>query len=142
MQYLPIGGVEQPVWDLEEHFDGLVYAGCTGIDDYGKPKNIYTETFAETSELKVHTPSSLTRENTDIVLSLYFVGANRSSVYHSFMDYISGHKLYLWDDVRNRKVAIIQIEETSISEEEFVGSVPNKLIAFKFKNIHGQSFAV
>ena len=90
MQQYPKNGVIQPIKDLEVDFIGLKYSKLMGIDKYGKIKNIYTESYPESSELRVWIPEIITRDNPEIELTLYFVGVNRRSVYHQFVQYISG----------------------------------------------------
>lgn len=139
MQQYPKNGVIQPIKDLEVDFIGLKYSKLMGIDKYGKIKNIYTESYPESSELRVWIPEIITRDNPEIELTLYFVGVNRRSVYHQFVQYISGSKLYYWDNCRNRKVAILLTEPVEPSDDELYGSTPYITASFKFTNLDGQS---
>ena len=124
MQQYPKNGVIQPIKDLEVDFIGLKYSKLMGIDKYGKIKNIYIESYPESSELRVWIPEIITRDNPEIELTLYFVGVNRRSVYHQFVQYISGSKLYYWDNCRNRKVAILLTEPVEPSDDKLYGSTP------------------
>lgn len=139
MQQYPKNGVIQPIKDLEVDFIGLKYSKLMGIDKYGKIKNIYTESYPESSELRVWIPEIITRDNPEIELTLYFVGVNRRSVYHQFVQYISGSKLYYWDNCRNRKVAILLTEPVEPSDDKLYGSTPYITASFKFTNLDGQS---
>lgn len=139
MQQYPKNGVIQPIKDLEVDFIGLKYSKLMGIDKYGKIKNIYIESYPESSELRVWIPEIITRDNPEIELTLYFVGVNRRSVYHQFVQYISGSKLYYWDNCRNRKVAILLTEPVEPSDDELYGSTPYITASFKFTNLDGQS---
>ena len=139
MQQYPKNGVIQPIKDLEVDFIGLKYSKLMGIDKYGKIKNIYIESYPESSELRVWIPEIITRDNPEIELTLYFVGVNRRSVYHQFVQYISGSKLYYWDNCRNRKVAILLIEAVEPSDDKLYGSTPYITASFKFTNLDGQS---
>lgn len=139
MQQYPKNGVIQPIKDLEVDFIGLKYSKLMGIDKYGKIKNIYIESYPESSELRVWIPEIITRDNPEIELTLYFVGVNRRSVYHQFVQYISGSKLYYWDNCRNRKVAILLTDPVEPSDDKLYGSTPYITASFKFTNLDGQS---
>ena len=139
MQQYPKNGVIQPIKDLEVDFIGLKYSKLMGIDKYGRIKNIYIESYPESSELRVWIPEIITRDNPEIELTLYFVGVNRRSVYHQFVQYISGSKLYYWDNCRNRKVAILLTEPVEPSDDKLYGSTPYITASFKFTNLDGQS---
>lgn len=139
MQQYPKNGVIQPIKDLEVDFIGLKYSKLMGIDKYGKIKNIYIESYPESSELRVWIPEIITRDNPEIELTLYFVGVNRRSVYHQFVQYVSGSKLYYWDNCRNRKVAILLTEPVEPSDDKLYGSTPYITASFKFTNLDGQS---
>ena len=90
-----IDNVWEEATDIEAKFDGLHYVKCDGISTYGAVKNIYTETYAETSELRVSLPETVARENTDIEFEFAFDGGNRRDTYHSFVEWLSGRKLQI-----------------------------------------------
>lgn len=125
--------------DIESAFSGLHYAKCDGLSSYGKIKNIYTESYAETDELRVYLPENVARENTDIEFEFVFIGNGRRDVYHSFVEWLSGYKLKYWDTCRNREVEMILIDSISPSTDELYGSQPFIRCKFKFKNIKGET---
>ena len=139
LQKYPKDGVIQPIINIEEYFDGLRYSKLTGIDRYGKPKNIHSETYAESSSLRVYIPDIITRENPNVELELYFTGENRRDMYHRFVEFIYGCKLYYWDTCRNRKISIILNDAIEPSEDKLYGSIPYITSTFKFTNLTGQS---
>ena len=57
--------------DIEEHFK-CKYVKFEGLSETGKVKNIYTETYAETEELRMYIPDEVLYENTDLSLTLLF----------------------------------------------------------------------
>lgn len=134
-----IDDVWEEATNIEAKFDGLHYAKCTGLDGYGKPKNIYTETFAETSELRVFLPETVARENTDIEFEFVFDGDNRRDTYHSFVEWLSGKKLKYWDTLRNRELEMILMESVEPEEDALYGSHPYIIVPFKFKNLKGET---
>lgn len=138
MQRFPINDTIQPIMTLEEDFEGLIYSKLSGIDKYGKIR-VYTESYAESSELRTFIPEEITRDNPTLELTLYFTGDNRRSIYHRFVEYISGHKLTYWDDCRNRKVDIVLLEAIEPSDDKLIGSNLYIECTFKFTNLNGNS---
>lgn len=125
--------------DLESHFEGLHYLKCDGLSKYGEVKNVFTEDYAETDELRIYIPQKVSRKNTDIEFEFVFDGENRRDTYHSFVDWLSGKKLKYWDTLRNRELEMILIESVEPEEDELYGSHPFIRVPFKFKNLRGQT---
>lgn len=123
--------------ELTEKFKGLIYCQCEGISDKGKIKNVYTESFAESDVLRVYLPEKVTRESTDIKLTVVFHGTDRRDVYDSFVEFISGKIIKYWDTVRNREIEMIQTEKISVDEDIIYGSSPYISVEFPFTNIKG-----
>lgn len=134
-----IDNVWEEATDIEAKFDGLHYVKCTGIDSYGAAKNVFTETYSETSELRVYLPETVARENTDIEFEFVFDGDNRRDTYHSFVEWLSGKKLKYWDTLRNRELEMILMESVEPEEDELYGSHPFIRVPFKFKNLKGET---
>lgn len=134
-----IDNVWEEATDIEAKFDGLHYVKCDGISTYGAVKNIYTETYSETSELRVYLPETVARENTDIEFEFVFDGDNRRDTYHSFVEWLSGHRLKYWDTLRNRELEMILMESVEPEEDELYGSHPYIKVPFKFKNLKGET---
>lgn len=134
---LPDGGTDV-IRNLESDFEGMKYLKCKGINTYGKPKNIYTETYAETSSLRVHLPDKITRENTDIEFEFLFTGNNAQKTYDEFVEYITNAKVLYWDDYRNKQVEMVNMEAVEPSEEKYYGETFLKATV-KFKNLNGQA---
>ena len=124
---------------LEDYFDGLVYLSCIGLSNFGKPKNIYSESFAEVEDLRLYIPETVVRENTDIEFEFGFKKANRRDTYHSFVDWITGHKIKYWDTARNREVEMILMEKIEVDDDLLKGDSPYIVVPFKFKNLKGSS---
>lgn len=140
--------------DLELDFPGLIYKSVTGITSYGSSV-LYEESYAEEEEVDVYIPSVMKRKQTDIVLTLCFVGSYADSsavtdakryeaadvVYNNFVDYVSGSELVYWDTVRNRKVKMYLSDAVSVKTDKLYGE-PYKEVSFKFKNKFGRSFSM
>ena len=125
--------------DLEAYFPGLKYVSCTGLSNYGKIKNIYTESYAETEQLRVYMPDAIVRENTDIEFEFGFTGENRRDTYDNFVEWISGYRLKYWDTARYREVEMILIDAIEVDEDLLLGSSPFLVVPFTFKNLKGST---
>lgn len=134
-----INGTWEDATDIESYFMGLHYLKCTGIDCYGATKNVFYETYSETSELRVYLPETVARENTDIEFEFVFEGDSRRDTYHSFVEWLSGKRLKYWDTLRNRELEMILMESVEPEEDELWGSQPYIKVPFKFKNLKGET---
>lgn len=128
---------EDVVYDLEDTFLGLKYAKCTGLLTYGKVKNVYTESFADSPELRVWQGENVVREATTITLTLYFIGENRQESYHEFYNYVCFGKHYYWDTARKLKAYLVLIDAVTVKEDTYKGSTPYIAVDFKFQNLWG-----
>lgn len=122
---------------------GMYVLEAKGLADYGKPKNIVTESYAEGDGLKVYIPSDgvIKREATDVSLKLLFIdegGVGRYQQYDTFIAYMKSNIVFYWDSVRKRKARLLLVEKSS-PEENFKGSLPYIEATVKFKNVDGYS---
>lgn len=135
--------------DIEDTFEGLVYKKCEGLEAYGDPRP-YVENYADSDEAYVHVKESDPREQTKVILTLYFFSPNRhkteaeriveaSQVYHKFFKFISGRKVVFRDTARRRKVMMYLYDSTDPEIDRLYG-IPYKEVEFKFKNCFGRSF--
>lgn len=124
--------------NLESHFSGMKYLQCKGLEDKGKPKNKYTETYADSNELRVHEPEEVFLEATTLTFTFLFVGDDRQSVYDSFFEYIKKGKFYYRDTKRNKRAYITLLDAIKPSEDMYKGSTPYIKADFKFQNIWGE----
>lgn len=133
-----IAGATESAKNLEIDFPGLKYKSLEGIDNYGKPK-LYTETYAESDDLRIFIPDVITRDNPEIVLTLCFFGNNRREIYHAFVEFITGCVITYWDTCRDRKIRMVLTEAIATSEDKLYGSTPYIEVPFKFKNCSSRS---
>ena len=131
--------------DIEEHFK-CKYVKFEGLSETGKVKNIYTETYAETEELRMYIPDEVLYENTDMSLTLLFspYSENDSDVQdneRAFFEYVSGHKIEYHDTFRNRYVSLLLINKPEVVGEVLYGGSRYREVKYTFKNIYGRSFA-
>lgn len=107
---------------------------------YGKPKNVVTESFAETDGLRVWTPTAVAHEATDVTLTFCFLdgAANRYDAYDAFVAYVEGMVFEWWDTVRFRKERLLLTEKVE-PKEHFHGDIPYIEAEFKFKNVDGKA---
>ena len=131
--------------DIEAQFK-CKYVKFEGLSETGKVKNIYTETYAETEELRMYIPDEVLYENTDISLTLLFApdSTNDSDVQdneRAFFEYISGHKIEYHDTFRNRYVSLLLLNKPEVVGEVLYGGSRYREVKYTFKNIYGRSFA-
>ena len=131
--------------DIEAQFK-CKYVKFEGLSETGKVKNIYTETYAETEELRVYIPDEVLYENTDLSLTLLFspYSENDSDVQdneRAFFEYVSGHKIEYHDTFRNRYVSLLLINKPEVVGEVLYGGSRYREVKYTFKNIYGRSFA-
>ena len=131
--------------DIEAQFK-CKYVKFEGLSETGKVKNIYTETYAETEELRVYIPDEVLYENTDLSLTLLFspYSENDSDVQdneRAFFEYVSGHKIEYHDTFRNRYVSLLLLNKPEVVGEVLYGGSRYREVKYTFKNIYGRSFA-
>lgn len=120
-------------------FPGMYILEAKGLADYGKPKNIVTESYADGEGLRAWLPTSVAREATDVSLKLFFCddgGVNRYKQYDDFIEYMADNVVWYWDSVRRRKARLLLLEKSSPTEN-FHGSIEYIEVEVKFKNIDG-----
>ena len=131
--------------DIEARFK-CKYVKFEGLSETGKVKNIYTETYAETEELRMYIPDEGLYENTDMSLTLLFspYSENDSDVQdneRAFFEYVSGHKIEYHDTFRNRYVSLLLLNKPEVVGEVLYGGSRYREVKYTFKNIYGRSFA-
>lgn len=122
---------------------GMYVLEAKGLADYGKAKNIVTESYAEGDGLRAYIPSDgvIKREATDVSLKLLFLddgSDGRYQQYDTFIAYMKSNIVFYWDSVRKRKARLLFVEKSS-PEEHFKGSLPYIEATVKFKNVDGYS---
>ena len=119
--------------ELESYFNGMKYMKCVGLEDLGKPKNIYTETYADASALRVFNPETITREATKITFTFLFLGDKdtRHNLYDMFNRFIENKKIYYYYHHQHQIVIIM-----SPKEDIFKGG-GNMVVDYTFQNIRG-----
>jgi hypothetical protein len=123
---------------IEDEFEGLKYKECKGLEDKGKPKNIYTESYADADKLRVYMPQSVYRESTTITFTFVFIGDDRQSVYETFYKFVSENKIYYFDTKRKKQAYLLLNDAVTVGEDIYKGSTPYILVDFKFTNIWGE----
>ena len=131
--------------DIEAQFK-CKYVKFEGLSETGKVKNVYTETYAETEELRTYIPDEVLYENTELSLTLLFAPSsnNENDVQdneRSFFEYVSGHKIEYHDTFRNRYVSLLLINKPEVVGEVLYGGSRYREVKYTFKNIYGRSFA-
>ena len=123
--------------DIEEHFK-CKYVKFEGLSETGKVKNVYTETYADSEELRMYIPDEVLYENTDLSLTLLFAPdtENDSDVQdneRAFFEYVSGHKIEYHDTFRNRYVSLLLINKPEVVGEVLYGGSRYREVKYTFK---------
>ena len=131
--------------DIEAQFK-CKYVKFEGLSETGKAKNIYTETYAETEELRTYIPEEVLYENTDLSLTLLFApsSTDENDVQdneRAFFEYVSGRKIEYHDTFRNRYVSLLLINKPDVVGEVLYGGSRYREVKYTFKNLYGRSFA-
>ena len=131
--------------DIEAQFK-CKYVKFEGLSETGKVKNVYTETYAETEELRTYIPDEVLYENTDMSLTLLFAPSSTddNDVQDNervFFEYVSGHKIEYHDTFRNRYVSLLLINKPEVVGEVLYGGSRYREVKYTFKNLYGRSFA-
>lgn len=123
---------------IEDVFDGLHYLSCKGLLNKGKPKNVYTEKYADSDKLRVWQGETIAREATSVEFEFAFVGSTRQATYEAFYEYVRYGQILYWDDVRKKEALLVLMEATEPSEDIYVGSTPYLCATFRFQNLYGE----
>ena len=131
--------------DIEEQFK-CKYVKFEGLSETGKVKNIYTETYAETEELRVYIPDEVLYDNTEMSLTLLFAPSSTDDNdvqdnERAFFEYVSGHKIEYHGTFRNRYVSLLLLNKPEVVGEVLYGGSRYREVKYTFKNIYGRSFA-
>lgn len=135
--------VAEQARDIESYFSGLLYMRAEGMNDVGKSKNIYTETYADSDKLRVSLPNNgvYTNEATKITMHFLVVGdaAQRQAAIRAFENYLKEGIHRYWDDARNLEFDFIVQDEIKVSDEKWHGSSPYVEIQVPMQNLNGKT---
>lgn len=139
--------------DIEADFDGVRYKSMSGLESYGTPANVYSETAAESGKAMVYVSPNPTESQAELILTLYFFPPSTSTAstdaariseisaaYHSFCDFIRGGKIIYRDTVRKRKVLMTLTGAISPTTDRLYGQI-YKEVSFTFTSEYGHTFA-
>lgn len=127
---------------LEQDFKGLRYSKIDGIEAIGAPKNVYSESYADSDRLRVYAPKDVKHKETTVTLTLFFVGDERFKTLDAFNGYIKGGLHRYWDTARNKWFAFYIKDELKPAEQVWYGSVPYLKMDYPLINIFGRTFDV
>ena len=131
----------EEVKNLETVFGNIRYMKCEGLNTKGKRKNVYTENFSDSDNLRVWMGEDVAREATKITLTLCFIGeeGDRKNAFDSLYNYIKNKKFYYWDTARLKKVCCVLVDEFKPIEEKWYGSTPYMTASISLQNLWGES---
>lgn len=124
--------------DINEVVGTVLYIEATGMNNIGKAKNIYAESYAETSEVRAYIPARTTGEQSDISIKFMVVGETmeaRQTAIDKFLDMVMNGKHRYWDTCRKRYFDFYIEEAPSISDEHHLDNIPYVMLTVKLKNL-------
>lgn len=140
VQKYPVGSTKYSKVDIEQKYNCKVQKVTNATID-GDVKNVYAETFAESSIPQVYLPDNVARDTTSVTLKIKFYGAQCANNAKAFSDYISGVKCEYSDTMRNRYVTFLMTDKTSVEDEQlYKGAASWQIVNFTLTNIYGESF--
>lgn len=145
--YMMRYGEPDPVWvDLETHFPHLRYKECSGLNSYGEPQGVYSETYPETDRAEVYVSSVPAYKQTTVKLTLVFLEGESDEEktdkdYHDFTKFISGCRIAYYDTARRRKALMYLTGSTEPKSDTLYGQ-KYKEVTFTFTNVYGRTFGV
>lgn len=119
----------------------LLYRKCTGLEDIGKPKNIYTETYADSDTVRADFPNTITHEATSITLNLVVKrdkniedGGNELKDIVDLVAFTT--PTVFWDTVRH-KMAVMTLLNAAEAKEDTYKGMKYLEVELKFNNLMG-----
>lgn len=130
--------------DIEDLFPNLIYMSAKGLYDVGKPKNIYTEEYADSDRKRVFLPkkdSDYTNEGTEIKMTFIIIGpeSDRMQTLNKFVDYVRHGIHSYYDTARMREFDFIVADSIEVSDEKWHGSTPYVEITIPMQNLNGST---
>lgn len=137
-----IDGAPERNLEKDPEFEGLRYSKIEGIETKGAIKNSYSESYADADRLRVYAPKEVKRKETNVKLTLYFVGEKRFKALEAFNQYISGGFHKYRDTARNKWFAFYVKNELKPADSMWYGTTPYLKMDYELVNIFGQTFDV
>lgn len=119
----------------------LLYRRCSGLEDFGKVKNIYQETYADSNTVRTDFPNTITREATTITLNLIIRRdpsiENGDNDVSTVVGLVSGnYPVVLWDNIRRKMSVMTLVNAVEVKEDTYKGMKYLEL-ELKFSNLYG-----
>lgn len=134
----------QPLYDIEEEFKGVLYCKAEGMNAIGEAKNVYTEDYAESDKIRYYLPPTdddYANKATVINMTFLIYGKpiERQRVYDRFTDYVrkGAHRYY--DTARQRELRFIVKDEITVSDERWHGTTAYIEVTIPLQNIYGHT---
>jgi hypothetical protein len=130
--------------DIEATFN-CKYCSFTGLMEDGDAKNIYTEEYAEGTELRVFTPDpdELTHNTTECKLTLlwqsnedYAVQSNE----RAFQNFVFGRRLVYYDTFRKKYFSLLMQKQPTKGEERLYSGKQYRQVTYTFTNLAGKPY--
>lgn len=119
--------------------DTIKYRKASGLEDVGKIKNLYVETYADSNIQRVDFPETIARENTTVKIDIIVLRSDlrrQSSTYKDLVDYFSNGFTVYWDTQRKRAAVLYLDKATQPKTDTYLGT-PYMEIEFEFTCVTG-----
>lgn len=117
------------------------YRRFKGLESTGKPKNVYTETYAEAPIERVYNTYSggVRHESFSVELDLVFLGSERVYAKDRLLAFLKSNDgiTVWWDNIRQKCAILLYNEAIEPEEDIYTSSEPFIEYVFKFTSLTG-----
>jgi len=133
----------QNIVDIEDTYPNLQYLKAEGILDIGAAKNVYTEEYADSDNLRYFVPADGTIANKNTTINMVFIvtgpPVDRDATISAFLEYVRTGVHRYWDNARNREFSFVIKDEIKVSDERWHGSSPYVELTIPLTNLNGST---
>lgn len=126
-----------PIYDIETQFAGLHVLGVSGLNSFGKVKNVYEMSYAEEELVDLTYPTTPILDQTIINFHFCIVGTNIQTVKDLFIDFATNNIIYYWDTNNNKRVKLYRVDEFSESLIVIRDNIDYFEATIAYKNVKG-----
>lgn len=128
--------------ELEQTLSGDIvkYRRCTGLENKGKIKNAYSESYADAKQTREFFPSTPTCEPTDVTLDIVIkrTSTNNSTAFDTLTSQFRNGLTVYWDTQRKKAAVLKLTNAVEVKEDTYLG-MKYLECEYKFTNIVGQT---
>ena len=125
----------QKVYDIQRIFVSLCVTDVSGIETLGKAKNIISETYAESSSMRVYVPPTVTFDTSTVTIEVAFLGDNAEEEQIMFNNFLVSNPLFVYFDTYRRRKATLLFNGGAVMSSDYRqlhGYEQNNALVFKY----------